>query len=119
MENVRIRNKKSKLSLKSKILLGGLALAVIVALGTVTRAASENTDNENKPLFGQMSFFDPFMLRTITLPAGSSSAVRILSGAISRPAIRTPLPRLSSVDWTEIVWVPLRPPVRTRVRPAS
>ena len=119
MEDVRIRNKKSKLSLKSKILLGVLALAVIVGLGSAVYGASDNTNNENKPLFGQMSFFDPFMLRTITLPAGSSSAVRILSGAISRPAIRTPLPRLSSVDWEPIAWVPIRKPLRTRIRPAS
>ena len=118
MEDMCIRNKKSKLSLKSKILLGGLALVVIVGLVAVTRAASENTDNENKPLFGQMSFFDPFTLRTITLSAQSSSAVRIFSGAIGgRPAIRTPLPQPSS--WTPIVWIPIRPPVRSRVRPAS
>lgn len=121
MENVWIRNKKSKLSLKSKILLGGLALVVIAGLGAATQAALENTDNRNEQLFGQMSFFDPFALRTITLPAQSSPAVRILTGAISRsrPAIRTPLPQLSSGDWTEIVWVPIRPPLRTRVRPAS
>lgn len=117
MEDMCIRNRKSKLSLKSKILLGGLALVVIVGLVAATRAASENTDNENKPLFGRMSFFDPFTLRTITLSAQSSSAVRIFSGAISRgrPAIRTPLTQPSS--WTPIVWIPLRPPVRSRVRP--
>lgn len=120
MENVWIRNKKSKLSLYSKIVLGTLALAVIVGLGAATQAASDNTDNRNEQLFGQMSFFDPFALRTITLPAGSSSTVRILSGTISRsrPAIRTPLPQLSNEDWTEIIWLPIRPPVRTRVRPA-
>ena len=120
MENVWIRNKKSKLSLKSKILLGGLALVVIAGLGAATQAALENTDNRNEQLFGQMSFFDPFMLRTITLPAGSSSAVHIFSGAISRsrPAIRTPLPQLSSGDWEPVVWVPIRPDVRTPVKPA-
>ena len=117
MEDVRIRNKKSRLSLKSKILLGGLALAVIVALGAATQAASGNTDNENKPLFGQMSYFDPFALRTISLPAESNSAVRILSVGTSRPAIRAPLPQPLNFSWVPIVWVPLRPPVRTPVRP--
>lgn len=119
MKDVRIRNKNSKLSLKSKILLVGLALVVIVGLGAATRAALENTDNRNEPLFGQMSFFDPFALRTVTLPAGSGSAVRILTGGTSRPAIRTPLPQPSNFNWTPVVWVPIRPPLRTPLRPAS
>jgi len=113
---MRIRNKKGRLSLKHKILLAGFVLAVIVALGTVIHAASGNTDNEDKPLFGQMSYFDPFALRTITLPAESISAVRILSVGTSRPAIRTPLPQPPS-GWQPIVWVPIRPPLRTPLRP--
>jgi len=119
MEEMRIRNKNSKLSLESKILLAGLALLVIVGLGAASRAALENTDSRNEPLFGQMSFFDPFALRTITLAAGSGSAVRISSGSRSRPAIRTPLPQPSNFNWAPIVWVPIRPPLRTPLKPAS
>ena len=117
MEDVRIRNKKRRLSLKPKVLLAGFVLAVIVALGAATQAASDNTDNENRPLFGQMSYFDPFALRTITLPAESNAAVRILSGGTSRPAIRTPLPQPTNFGWVPIVWVPIRPPVRTPLKP--
>jgi len=117
MEEVRIRNKKRRLNLKSKILLAGLVLAVIVALGTAAQAASDNTDNENKPLFGPMSYFDPFALRTISLPAESNSAVRVLSVGTSRPAVRTPLPQPANFNWQQIIWVPLRPPLRTPLRP--
>lgn len=119
MEKMRIRNKNSKLSLESKILLAGLALLVIVGLGAATRAALKNTDNENKSISGQMSFFDPFALRTITLAAGSGSAVRISSGSRSRPAIRTPLPQPTGFDWVPVVWVPKRKPLRTPLKPAS
>jgi hypothetical protein len=117
MEDMRIRNKNSKLSLKSKILLAGLALLVIVGLGAATRAALENADNRNEPSFGQMTFFDPFALTRVTLPAGSGSAVRISSGSRSRPAIRTPLPQPSNFNWTPIVWVPIRPPLRSPLKP--
>ncbi len=117
MENVWIRNKKSKLSLKSKILLVGLALVVIAGLGAATQAALENTDNENMPLFGRMSFFDPFALRRITLAAGRSYAMRTLSGGTSRAAIQTPLPQPSNFNWVRI-WVPIpRPPLRSRPMP--
>lgn len=119
MEEMWIRNKNSKLSPESKILLAGLALLVVVGLGAATRAALENADNRNEPLFGQMSFFDPFALRTVTLPAGSSSTVRTLSGGTSRPAIRTPLPQPSNFNWTPVVWVPIRPRLRTPLKPAS
>ena len=117
MEEVRIRNKKGRLRLKTKIMLAGFVLAVIVALGTVIQAASDNTDNEDKPLFGPMSYFDPFALRTITLPAEGNSAARILSVGTSRPAIRTPLPQPTNFSWVPIVWVPIRPPLRTPLRP--
>lgn len=95
MKETCVRNKKSKLSLNSEILLGALALVVIVGLGSAVYAASDNTDDNTTFLF------DPFMLRTITSVTGSSSSPVILSGPANRPPI----------------WIPFRPSLRSPFRP--
>jgi len=99
MKNMWLRNKKSKLSLNSEILLGALALAFIVGLGSAAYAASDNTDNN--AIFSRGSLFNPFTLRTVTPVTGSSSSPVILSGPTTRPPI----------------WIPYRPAVRTPIRP--
>jgi len=94
-----VRNKKSKFSLKSKILLGALTLVVMVGLGTAVRAASDNADNENALLFGQMSFFDPFTLRSTGVSVTQSESESNVGSAVLlgdpvripfRPALRSP-----------------------------
>ncbi len=74
MKDVWIRNNKNKIGLKSKILLGGLALAVIIGLGTAAYGASDNTDNKNKLLLGQMSLFDPFTLQSTRVSVARSES---------------------------------------------
>ena len=101
MKEMCVRDKKSKLSLYSMIVLGTLALVVIAALSSAAYAALDNTDNENKPLSGQMVLFDPFTLRTITPVAETSSGTVILSSDIPQPQI----------------WIPSRPPLRSPYRP--
>ena len=99
MKEVCVRNKKSKLSLYSKILLGTLPLAVIVGLGGAAYAASDNTNNNTT--FSRGSLFNPFTLGTITPVTGSSLSPVILSGPATRPPI----------------WIPYRPALRTPFRP--
>ncbi len=99
MKKTCMRNKKSKLSFNSEILLGALALVVIVGLGSAVYAASDNTDNNTT--FSRGSLFNPFTLRTVTPVTGSSSSPVILSGPTTRPPI----------------WVPFRPALRSPFRP--
>lgn len=92
MKDVSVRNKGNKLSLRSKILLGALALAVIAVLGTVVRAAQDEV------LFNQVSFFNPFTLRTIVSVAQSDSGTIILDEPI-RISGRPPLRSAARPEW--------------------
>ena len=107
MKEMCVRNKKNKLSLYPEIILG--TLAVIVALSSAAYAALDNTDNENKPLSGQMRLFDPFALRTITPVTGSSSNPAISNSGIRLSPVRIPFrPALRSPYRPP--WVPGPPP---------
>jgi len=73
MSNMCIGNKKGKLSLKSKVLLGVLALAVIAGLGTGVYAAS--AASADKLLSGQTSILDPFTLQSTRLSVSQRVSV--------------------------------------------
>lgn len=103
MKEMCVRNKKSKLSLYSKIALGTLAFMVTVGFSSAAYAALNNTDNKIKLLSGRMRFFDPFTLMTITPVTESSSSPVILS-----PGIAQAQPP---------IWIPFRPPLRSPYRP--
>jgi hypothetical protein len=112
MRDVWVRNKRSKLSSKSKILLEGLTLLVIVGVGTVARAASDNTDQKPDELLVQkIGILDPFTLRTnevtvrvknVTNPPPDPMLQYLLFvGVKERPEIR----------------IPFRPAIRSPFRP--
>lgn len=104
MKDMLVRNKNNKFGLKSKLLLGALALAVIAGLGTAVQAAREDADSETDLLllYRQTALFNPFTLDTRTLSTsedvtGSVSGTGILSASTGegghsrrRPAIRIP-----------------------------
>lgn len=107
MKNVWLRNKKSKLSLYSKILLGTLALAVIVGLGSAAYGASDNTDNKtNVLLLKPMDIFNPFTL--ITLKSTRVTVTRSESKNESDPGL----------DILLAARLFARPPIRIPYRPA-
>jgi len=106
MKDLWIRNKKNKFGLKSKILLGGLALAVIIGLGTAAHGASDNTNNKNKLLLGQMSLFDPFTLQSTRV-----SAARSESKSESDPG-------MDIILLAEAMKMKPQPPIRIPFRPA-
>jgi hypothetical protein len=106
MSDMYVKHKESKLSIKSKILLGAMALAVIVGLSTAAYAASGNTDNKNVSLSGQMIVFDPFALKStrvfVTRSEGDPGLDMLLTKMLlDRPEIR----------------IPYRPAVRSAFRP--
>ena len=113
MSNMYIGNEKGKISLSSKVLLGALALAVIVGLGSAAYGASDNTDNKtNVLLLKQMSIFDPFTLKSTRVTVTRSESknesdpgldILLAEMIYARPAIRIPYrPALRS---------PFRPPL--------
>ena len=108
MKDLWLRNKRSKLSLESKILLEVLVLMVVVALCIAEPATLDNLDNDNNidnnAIFSQEGFIDPFTLRTmrtIVSVTENSSGTVILGGPTTRHAI----------------WIPFRPPVWSPFRP--
>ena len=112
MKNVWLRNKKSKLSLNSKILLGTLALAVIVGLGSAAYGASDNTDNKtNVLLLKQMGIFDPFTLKSTRV-----TVTRSESENESDPGLDILL--LAEVKYVSpAIRIPYRPVLRSPFRP--
>ena len=105
-----VGNKRNKFSLKSAILLGSLALAVVVVLGTAVHAAVDGTAKiAATALYTQTARFNPFTLSTSTL----STTINLTegnSGAITleepiRIAVRPPK-RSPGKPW----WVPGPPP---------
>ena len=108
MSDMYVKHKESKLSIKPKILLGAMALAVIVGLSisTAAYAASGNTDSKNVSLSGQMIVFDPFVLKStrvsVTRSESDPGLDMLLTKLLSeRPKIR----------------IPYRPAVRSAFRP--
>lgn len=103
-------------SIKSKVLLGALALTVIVGLGSAAYGASDNTDNKtNELLLKPMGIFDPFTLKstrvTVTLSESENESdpglgILLAAKIYVSPAIRIPYrPALRS---------PFRPPLILR-----
>jgi len=107
MSDMYVKHKESKLSIKSKILLGAMALAVIVGLSTATYAALGNTDNKNVSLSGQMIIFDPFTLKSTRVSVTRSE---------SDPGLDMLLTKILSVR--PQIRIPFRPAVRSAFRPA-
>ncbi len=85
--------------LRTKIFLGALFLLVVVYISIVSYAVLENDSDE--PLTGQMSFFDPFTLRTIDPVAENTSGLPVSGSVITLPPIR----------------IPIRPAMRSPFRP--
>jgi len=111
MKDMLVRNKNNKFGLKSKLLLGALALAVIAGLGIAVQAAQEYVDSETDLLllYRQTALFNPFTLNTRTLSTpmdlrlGDSGAITLdepIRIAV-RPPKRTP---------GKPYWVPGPPP---------
>ena len=98
MNDMCMKNKKGKRSLKSEILLGRLALAVIIGLGTAAYAASPK--NSDKSLSGET--FDPFTLQStrVSVAQSESKLVEPIK-ALLLPPVR----------------IPFRPPLRSLFRP--
>lgn len=86
--------------LKTKIFLGALVLLVVVYISSVSYAVLD--DDSDEPFTRQMSFFDPFTLRTIGLVTDNTSGLPVSGGVITLPPIR----------------IPVRPAMRSPFRPA-
>jgi len=108
MKGMWMRNKKSKVSLNSKVLLGALALVVIVGLGSAAYAASDN--KSDKLLSGQMSTFDPFTLKSTRVTVTRSG-----SENESDPGLDILLAEMKYVS--PAIRIPYRPALRSPFRP--
>ncbi len=109
MSNMCIGNEKGKLSLKSKVLLGVLALAVIAGLGTGLYAASA-TSADNL-LSGQTGILDPFTLQSTRL----SVSQRV--GVSESDSDMVPVRLLDEIIIPPEIRIPYRPAIRTPFRP--
>ena len=92
--------RENKLILKTKIFLGALVLLVVVYISSISYAVLD--DDSDEPLTMQMSFFDPFTLRTIELVAENTSGLPVSGGVITLPPIRIPA--------RPVIRSPFRPP---------
>ena len=111
MSNMCIGNEKGKLSLKSKVLLGVLALAVIAGLGTGVYAASATS--AGKLLSGQtgIGILDPFTLQSTRL-----SVLQRVSVSESDSDM-VPVMLLDEIITPPEIRIPFRPALRTPFRP--
>ena len=105
-----IGNEKGKLNLKSKVLLGALALAVIAGLGTgVYAALATSADN---PLSSQTVILDPFTLQSTRLSVTQSVSGSESDSDMVPVIILGEITRLS-----DEIRIPFRPALRTPFRP--
>ena len=116
MSNMCIGNEKG--SLRSKVLLGALVLAVVVGFGTGVFAGATN-QRVDKSLSGQVSIFDPFSL-TKTTPTTLRTPFRpVLAsnlGDLQQPIIL--LGGMTNLTFTmPTVRIPTRPVLRSCFRP--
>ena len=109
MSNMCIGNKKGKLILKSKVLLGVLALAVIAGLGTGVYAAS--AASADKLLSGQTGILDPFTLQSTRLSVSQRVSVSENGSDI------VPVMLLDEIILPAEIRIPFRPALRTPFRP--
>ncbi|MFC1795396.1 hypothetical protein ACFL3Q_17645 [Planctomycetota bacterium] len=84
---------------RTKIFLGALVLLIVVYISTISYAVLD--DDSDEPLTGQMSFFDPFTLRTIEPVEENISGLPVSGSVITLPPIR----------------IPIRPAIRSPFRP--
>lgn len=127
MKDVSVGNKNNKFGLKSKLLLGALALAVIVGLATTAQAAQKDTDKEANAfllLYRQARLFNPFTLDSSVLSA-TTNVTRSSSstGILGRPSAAG----ISSAPTGEgegghsrrrlAIRIPFRPALRSPWRP--
>ena len=113
MKDMYMGNEKAKLILKSKLLLGAIALVVIAGLATgVYAAPAKKTD---KSLSEQTSTLDPFTLQsTRLLVAESADGSRSVQGQVMV------LGNIIQVSGTRMVPViPFRLPCRSSYRPPT
>lgn len=105
-----IGNEKGKLTLKPKVLLGALALAVIAGLGTGVYAALATS--ADKSLSGQTGILDPFTLQSTRL-----SVTQSVSGSESNSDM-VPVILLGEITrLPDEIRIPFRPALRTPFRP--
>ncbi len=103
MNNMCMGSEKGKLSLKSELLLGALAMVLIVGLTGVHAASAKAKDADDAPS-GQM--FDPFTLQSLSgtesqiLSLGLNNAPQRIH-IPSRPVCRSPF---------RPIWTPPGPP---------
>ncbi|MCP4263599.1 MAG: hypothetical protein GY774_39745 [Planctomycetes bacterium] len=114
MSNMWIGNEKC--SLRSKVLLGALALAVMVGLGTSVYAGSANI-SADKSLSGQTSTFDPFNLTktTPTLRTPFRPVLTSNQGDLQPFILLGGMTNLTKTMPT--VRIPIRPVLRSCFRP--
>jgi len=116
------RNGKHKAGLETRVLLGALVLAVVVGFGAGLSTAQAQTPKEPPP--GQIKFFDPFRLTTISVPAprvlpatarsGGSAAAPLPVGLTeSNPGVVAS----GGVVVQSPVLIPVRPEIRSPYRP--
>jgi hypothetical protein len=115
MSDMCIGNEKGRL--RSKVLLGALALAVMVGLGTGVYAASANK-SADKSLSGQTSIFDPFKL-TKTMPTTLRTPFRpVPASNLGDPQPMILLGEITNLTHTmPTVRIPFRPVLRSCFRP--
>ena len=87
--------------LKSQIFFGVLVLVVVVYISTMSYAILDDGSDEQPTR--QMSFFDPFALRTIEPVTDSTSGLPVSGSEIILPPIRVP--------FRPVVRSPFRPPL--------
>lgn len=87
---------ENKLDLEAKILLGALVVLVIVCISSVSYTVLGR--DSDKPVTGQVDFFDPITLRTVEPVAENISEMSM----ITLPPIR----------------IPVRPVMRSPFRPS-
>ncbi len=116
MSDMSIGNEKG--SLRSKVLLGALALAVMVGLGTGVYAGAANK-SADKSLSGQTSIFDPFNLTKtpITLRTPFRPVLTNNLGGLQPFILLGEVTSLTKMMPT--VRIPIRPVLRSCFRPGS
>ena len=126
MKDVSVGNKNNKFGLKSKLLLGALALAVIVGLATTAQAAQKDTDKEATNafllLYRQARLFNPFTLDSSVLSATtnvtrSSSSTGILSRPSAAGISGAPTGEGGHSRRRLAIRIPFRPVLRSPWRP--
>ena len=87
------------MNFRAKTFLGALVLLIVVCISTISYAVLN--DDSDELLAGQMSFFDPFTLRTVEPVEENTSELPVSGSVITLPPIR----------------IPIRPAIRSPFRP--